>query len=286
MLSQYPRGLLLFLWEIIINLKAHVNLALIYTILGQFDQARAVVDLRWSLLYVPVYVFSVWDSYRVAVDLNKHYILAMREDARVGGFFMNAYTVTYLDKRSPYVAASWCALAPGLSHLMLHRLLHAVFMVFWWTVIVYQSNILTAVHLTCFGEFGKAKTALNPQWFMNIPSLFFFCLYAALVNAVESNILFDREQSQYLRNNYQSAEFPYPPDSADEEGANMYVVSVFKHSLNVELAVTALSEQSVPQKDIMAVPIEKEMPQKKLFDSVYTSSGGSLFDLALILARS
>lgn len=283
LLSQYLKGFVLFFWEVFINLKANVNLALMHALLGRFELSRDVVDIRWSLLYIPVYIFTVWDSYRAAVELNKQYILAERENAPIGAFIINPVSVTYLDKRPPLLTAAWCAASPGLSHMALHRLLHVVFMVFWWTVIVYQSNILTALHLTCFGAFENAKSALNPQWLMNIPSVFFFCVYAAMVNAVESNKLFDREQSQFLIDNYQSAEFPYSPDSADEEGAGMYVVSVFRQTVQVELAVTALEQEGIPKMNLLAVPIEKKSSGKKLFDSMYSATGGSVFDLPMIL---
>jgi hypothetical protein len=282
LLSQYIKGFLLLLWEIFINLKAHVNLALLHSLLGRFEQSREAVDIRWSLLYIPVYIFTIWDSYRNAVELNKQAILAQREDASPGAFFINPFAVTYLDKRSPYMTMAWCAASPGLSHLALHRILHAVFLVFWWIVIVYQSNILPAVFMTCFGEFQKVKTTVNPQWLMNIPSLFFFCVYAAYVNAVESNNLFDREQSHFLKNHYQSPEFPYPPVSADEKGEGMYVVSLFKQTLQVELAVTALEQEGVPKKNLLAVPVEKTMPGRKIFDSMHSATGESVFDLPMI----
>jgi hypothetical protein len=196
---------------------------------------------------------------------------------------MNPISVTYRDKRSPFVTAAWCAAEPGLSHMMLHRLLHAVFLVFWWIVIVYQSNILTAVHLTCFGEFMRAKSVIDPQWLLNIPSLFFFCVYAAYVNAVESNKLFDLEQSQFLRKNYCGTGFPFPSERHDERGPGMYIVSVFRQSTEVELAVTALEQEGLSKKAILAVPVSMAAPNRRLFDSIRSSTGDSLFDLPMIL---
>ena len=107
-------------------------------------------------------------------------------------FIIDTLGITYLDKKQPLVASSWCALNPGLGHVMLQRILHGVFVLFWWIVVVYFSNILPALHLTFFGEFGRAREVLNPQWFLNLPSLFFFCIYTTYVNTVESNKLFDR----------------------------------------------------------------------------------------------
>jgi len=257
---------------------------LFYTFLGRFDAAKEAVDIRWSLLYIPTFVFAVWDSYRSAVDLNKQYILAARENAPVSAFVINTFGVNCQDKRSPSVAAAWCAATPGLGHLMLQRIHHGVFVLFMWILVVYYSNVLTAIHLSFYGEFAVARGVLEPQWFLNIPSLFYFCVYTSYVNTVESNKLFDLEQSQYLKKNYQSAEFPYPAGLPGERGADMYVVSVFRQSLQVELAVTALEQEGVPKQEILAVPVEKEMPRAKLFDTMHSSTGDSVFDLPMILA--
>jgi hypothetical protein len=209
LLSKYVRAYILIFFEIIVNMKAHVNLGLLYTFLGDVDRAREAVDLRWSLLYIPTFVFAIWDSYRAAVDLNKQYILAARENAPVRPYAVSAFGITYLDKRSPYVASVWCAATPGLGHVMLQRIHHGFFVLFWWIMIVVNSNILTAVHLTAFGDFAQAREALSAQWFLNIPSLFFYCVYTTYVNTVESNKLFDYEQSQFLRKYYQSPGFPF-----------------------------------------------------------------------------
>lgn len=283
LLSKYMRAYILFIWEIVINILSHVNLAFLYTFLGNFDAAKNVLNIRWSLLYIPTYVFAVWDSYRAAVDLNKQYILASRENAPITPFVSRAWGISYLDKRSVYTASAWCATTPGLGHIMLQRIHHGFFILIWWIIVVFNSNILTAVHLTFFGEFIKARDALNPQWFLNLPSLFFFCVYTTYINALESNKLFDIEQSQFLKRYYQGLQFPIPAENTHKTGAAMYIVSVFKQSLQVELAVTALEQEGVPKTSILAVPVEKELKQKKLFDTKYSVTGDSIFDLPMIL---
>lgn len=284
LLSKYIRAYALFLWEFGINLASHVNLALFYTLLGRFDEAKAVVDIRLSLLYIPTFIFAVWDSYRSAVDMNKHYTLASRENAPVTPFYMSSFGVTYLDKRPPLVAPAWCAMNPGIGQINLQRIVNGVFIMFWWVVVVYFSNALTAIHLTFFGQFDYAREVIDPQWFMNIPSLLFFCVYATYSSAVETNKLFDREQAQYLAKNYQSPEFRFPALESGEVCSKMYVLSVFKQSLQVELAVTALTEEGVAGRDILAVPVEKTIDKKRLFDTMYSSTGDSLMDLPMILA--
>jgi hypothetical protein len=209
-LSRYLRGYILFFWEFFVNAMAHVNLALYYTLLGKIDMVKDVVDIRWSLMYVPAYLFAIWDSYRSADDLNKHYALAMSEDAPVQPFVISALGINALDKCPPFVPPGWCLLTPGLGQLMLHRFTSGFFILVFWIVVVYYSKVLPAICLTCSGQFDAARSTLNIQWFLNIPSVYFFCSYATYVATVEHNKLFDWEQTRFLRKNYQSAEFPFP----------------------------------------------------------------------------
>lgn len=283
LLSRYIRAIILFLWEIFINLMAHVNLALLYSLLGEFRAAKDVVDIRWSLLYIPTYLFAIWDSYRAAVDMNKQYLLASRENAPVSPFIMKPLGISYLIKTKPVIASSWCALSPGVGQIMLQRVLHGIFIMVWWIIVVYYSNLLTAIHLTFFGEFGQACAALNMQWFLNLPSLFFLCVYTSYVNTVEGNKLFDREQAQFLSRNYQSGGFPFPGRGLDESGAGMYLVAVFRQSIEVELALTALEENGIRNGDILAVPVEETLCQPRLFDTMHSYTGDSVLDLPMLL---
>ncbi len=283
LLSRYIRAIVLFLWEIFINLRAQINMALFYSFLGQFDLARDVIDIRWSLLYIPTYLFAVWDSYMLAVDMNKQYILASREDAPITPFLIKSLGIDFLSKKPPLVSSAWCAMVPGLGHIMLQRILHGAFVLIWWVAIVYYSNALTALHLTCFGQFDGARQVLEPQWFLNLPSVFFFCVYTTYVNSVESNRLFDREQSQFMKRNYQSAQFPFPIIKAGETGAPMYVAAMFKQTVEVELAVTALEGAGIQKNSILAVPVETKAHSGRLFDTTFASSGDSLLDLPMIL---
>ena len=70
-------------------------------------------------------------------------------------------------------------------------------------IFVYFSNILVAVHSLFLGEIGQATEALNPQWFLFIPSHIGFAVYDAYVNTVENNKLFESEQRKFLQKNYQ-----------------------------------------------------------------------------------
>lgn len=283
MLSKYLRGFALFLWELFVNHKARVNLLILYSFIGDFEKAKAVVDIQWLSLYIPTYLFAIWDSYRTTVDLNQLYILAAREDAEISPFKIGALEINYLDKRTPWVSAIWSLLIPGAGHLYTHRLITSIFLVIWWIAICYYSKLLPATHYTLLGDFSQAKAVLNMQWFLNVPSVYFFAMYDAYKYTVENNKLFDWEQSKFLKKDYQNPDF-IMPSKKTIRGDRMYIVSSFDHSIYLELAITAIQMKGIKKDNIMAIPLDKRGEEAKLFDSIHSSDGLSLFDLPAILA--
>lgn len=127
LLSKYIRGYALFLWEILVNNMANINQALVYSFTGNIGMAKEVLEPRWLLLYIPVYIFAIWDSYRTSVDMNKVFLLAERENANFNTYTIGAFEINYLDKRRPLMAVIWSLLTPGLGQLYIHRVLTAVF---------------------------------------------------------------------------------------------------------------------------------------------------------------
>ncbi len=283
LLSKYLRGFLLFIWEVIINVYAHLNMAIFYTFTGRFQLAKEVLDTRWLLLYNAVYIFAIWDSYRTTNDINNNYILAAREDAEIQSFRVSSMEINYLDKRQPWVSALWSLLMPGLGQLYIHRLITAAFTLVWWIAILYFSNVLPSFHYTLLGDFRQAKAVLDEQWVMNVASVYMFSVYDAYVNTVENNKLFDWEQSKFLKRDYQNSYFVLPDKKNSVRGGRMYIISTFEHSLYLEKAVTAIQMKGIAKEDILAVAMDKRAEQRKLFDSIHQSDGLSLMDLSAIL---
>jgi hypothetical protein len=283
LLSKYLRGFVLFIWEVYVNYKANINLLILYSFIGDFEKAKQVVDIRWMALYIPTYIFAIWDSYRTTIDLNHAYMLASREDAEIKPFKIGSMEINYVDKRKPWVSVIWSVLIPGSGQLYIHRLITAFFVVAWWIVVCYYSKLLPSFHYTFLGDFEQAKSVLDMQWFLNIPSIYFFAMYDAYVNTVENNKLFDWEQAKFLKREYQSSKFKIP--SKKWAGGNrMHIVSTFDHSVYLELAVTAMQMKGIKKENILAVPMDKRGEQGKIFDSIHGSDGLSLFDLPAILA--
>jgi hypothetical protein len=207
LLSKYLRGFVLFIWEVVINLNSHVNLAMIYSFQGKIDMARDVLNTRWLLIYIPVYLFAIWDSYRTTVDLNKLYLLAERENHRYNTFSIGAMEINYLDKRKPTVAFIWSLFMPGLGELYIHRLITAFFVIVWSVVFFYFSHTLQAVSLLFIGKIQQATSVLNGEWFLFLPSIYGFATYDSYVNTVENNKLYEDEQLNYLKRDYQKSNF-------------------------------------------------------------------------------
>ncbi len=82
---------------------------------------------------------------------------------------------------------------------------------------MYFSKFLPALHHTALFQFDAAKNTIDKQWFLNFPSLFFFPLYDAYINTVESNKLYEWELAKYLKRGYQNQCFRMPVAGATSQ---------------------------------------------------------------------
>jgi TM2 domain-containing membrane protein YozV len=210
LLSKYLRGLLLIGWEMLINSQMHLNEAMVYTFIGQFEKAKEVMDINWMSLYAPVYLFSIYDSYRTAVDMNHQFILAKRENAPMDIFKINGMEINYLDKRSPWVSVIWSLLMPGMGQLFTQRIVNGFFVLANWIVISYLSHLLEGIQYLLMWDLPRSASVVKMGWLLFLPSIYGFAVYDAYVNTVEYNKLFDREQVRFLESQYQHRLFPFP----------------------------------------------------------------------------
>lgn len=210
MQGRLVKGLILVCWELVVNTNAKVNLSIMYSLQGNFDMAKEVVNTRWLLLYVALYVYAMWDSYRGTVDLNKHYILADREDAPIKPVAMKTLDTNFLNKCSPWLATVLSLLTPGLGHLYVHKVVTGLSFIVWTIVVMYMSHGLQAVHDTMTGHFNQAKSIVDMQWLMYLPSIYGFVIHDTYVFAVEYNKLFEKVQLGFLRDRYQRLGFRMP----------------------------------------------------------------------------
>lgn len=207
LLGKYLRGFALFTWEVVVNCHAKINLAMVDSFSGHIELAKQDLNPRWMIMYLPVYLFGLWDSYRSAVDMNNVYLLAERENAPFNSFSIGSVEINYLDKRHPAVSVIWSLLMPGLGQLHIHRIVIAFFVLIWTIVFLYYSHLLESIQYLFFGQIQRATQVLDKEWLLFLPSVYGFALYDSYVNTVENNKLYDSEQADYLRNNYQLATF-------------------------------------------------------------------------------
>ncbi|UOF90516.1 hypothetical protein LSG31_22105 [Fodinisporobacter ferrooxydans] len=210
MQGRLAKGLVLIIWELVVNTNAKINLGIMYTLIGEFDKAKQVINTRWLLLYVPLYVYAMWDSYRGSVNMNKLYILADREDAPIKPVAMKTLDINFIDKRSPWFSTALSLLSPGLGHLYVHKVITGLFFIAWTILVIYLSHTLQAVHDTFTGDFSQAKSIVDMQWLMYLPSIYGFVLHDAYISAVEYNKLLEKVQSRFLRDHYQRSDFKMP----------------------------------------------------------------------------
>ncbi|WP_152401598.1 hypothetical protein [Paenibacillus cellulositrophicus] len=207
LLHKFISGFALFFWEFYINQKTQLNTAIVYSFNGDIAHAKAVLNEKYIYLYIPVYLFAIWDSYRTTVDINKIHLLAKRENAKYPNFSMSPFEVNYLDKKKPWIALVWAMTIPSLGQLYIHRILAAVLTLVMTMMIVIQSNMIEALHYFLLGDFPKSREVMGVQWFLYFPSVYFFTMYDSYTNAVELTKLFDWEQADYLKKNCQPQNF-------------------------------------------------------------------------------
>ncbi len=206
LLSKYVQGFILIIWEVIVNTQAHINLAIIYSFQGAFDLAKDIVDTRWLLAYMPVYLFGIWDCYRTTVDMNKAYILAEQEEHRYKATHETT-EINQLNKRNPAMAVLWSLFIPGLGHLYTPHIFTAFFIFFWAALFLYFSHTLEAITLLFLEGPKQATPVLHADWFLFLPSVYCFAIFDSYVNTVENNKRFKREQQRFLKSNYQCSDF-------------------------------------------------------------------------------
>lgn len=283
MVGSYVKGYVLVLLEIIINMQAKLNMAILYSFTGQFDLAKEVVDNRWLLGYVLVYVYGIWDSYNLTVNTNKLAVLAAREKAPIDVFKMIPFSINYLDKRVPWVSVFWSFVLPGLGHMYVLRMATGYFLIVFWFVCAYYSRIFEVIQFTFMGEFSQAIAVADPQWLIFMPSIYGYAVYEAYSSTVEMNKIFDIELGEYLEKRYQMFALTLPMIQK-EQAVEVLIVATFDYSQFVELAITELEEKGIAKEKILAIPLVQEDKNFAILDTIHRADGVSIFDTASVLA--
>ncbi|SMC74876.1 hypothetical protein [Sporomusa malonica] len=281
MVGSYVKGYVLVILEIIINMQSHLNLAIVYSFTGRFEMAKEVLDTRWLLGYVLIYVYGVWDSYNLTVNTNKLAVLAAREKAPIDVFKMIPFSINYLDIRVPWVSAFWSLVLPGLGHMYVLRMATGYFLIGFWFLCAYYSRIFEVLHFTFLGDFAQAIAVADPQWLLFMPSIYGYAIYEAYSSTVELNKIFDIELREFLQKRYQAFALDLP-FLKTEEAAEVLIAATFDHSQFVELAITELEEKGIAKDKILAIPLVQEHKDFAILDTIHRADGVSIFDTASV----
>ncbi len=276
-IGKYLHGLVLIVWELVVNGQSNLNMGIALSFLGRFEEAKAQIDKDWGLLYVAVYVYSIWDSYRCAVEIKKNHILAEVEDAPVAPSDVSFFDINILDKKKPWVGMAWSILTPGLGQLYGGSMIVGTFVLAWWIFICYKAEAVRALLYSFLGDFQGAAAIVDWQWSLFLPSMYAFAIYHAYVSVTENNTLFDIEQIRYLRVRAATLAEQHPTDDD-----NIRIIATFDHSPFVEMTIHDLVKLGIPPQQIVALPLENLDSQTHILDSIHRVDGRSYIDGAMM----
>lgn len=205
LMGQNVRGLILMSWEILVNVEGNLNMAIYYSLLGEIDQARAVVRYEWLIIYPLFYIFSMFDAYRTCLDLNRlatmERLQKRRRFDRVSASWVGT---TYLSHRDPAMAAIWSAALPGAGQLYADRAVKSLTLMGWYLAVVWKSGLAHAAFHTLQGNLAGSDVQIDYEWLLFWPSIYLFGIADAYSEVVEQNRIvseaFRWRMRKYLRN--------------------------------------------------------------------------------------
>ncbi|MFS0861117.1 hypothetical protein [Fredinandcohnia sp. 179-A 10B2 NHS] len=275
--GKYLHGLILIIWELVVNNLSHLNIAIAFSFLGRFDEAREILNKDWALLYVAVFIYCIWDSYRCAVEIKKSHVLAEIEDAPITPSDVSFFDVVILDKKSPSTGLLWSVFTPGLGQLYGGSTVVGTFILAWWVFVCYKATAVRIFLHSFLGEFDKVTASVDWQWFLFLPSMYAFAIYQAYVSVTENNTLFDIEQIRFLR--VRDANLTQP---IKIEENSTKIIATFDHSPFVEMAIHEIEKMGVPSQNIVALPLENLDSQIHILDTIHRVDGRSILDGAMM----
>lgn len=199
MLNQYLRATLLTLVEVTINTCAHINEAMVYSFCGEIELAKLTLNIDWMLGYLIIYLITIGDSFRSAVELNKLNALAKPTITNLEIF---PSEVHYLKKKKPLIGALYSFLFPGFGQFYTHRIFLAFYAIFWWWVYILLSHSHRSIVLLLLGEIEHSITVLHPHWLLFMPSVIGGSIYFAHLTCRSHNELLLESQKVRLGNRY------------------------------------------------------------------------------------
>lgn len=85
---DYIMGFTLLILEFVINVKAKLNLALIFSFDGNLPGSKPPIDYSWGLFYPSLYGFAIWHAYNTAKTNNQILEGNVENRTYLSGFFL------------------------------------------------------------------------------------------------------------------------------------------------------------------------------------------------------
>lgn len=233
-LGLYVKGLIFMSGEILINLKANLNLSIYYTFIGDFDKATSVFNELWGLFYIAVWVFAIYDSYRLSIEINK---LCALEEVQKKRYFkrmsISSFGINALEQRPPVMSAFFSTIVMGMGQVYNTHFLKGFVLLGWAIAINHYSQLNILLQRFFLGE-EIILEQINWEWLLFFPSIFVFSIWDSYVCCKEINNLFIEEQRYYFEKNkkvrFLSERAIYP----------MYLFGTVKASASLELIINSL----------------------------------------------
>jgi hypothetical protein len=204
-MGMYLKGAVFLTAEIMLNLFGNINLAMLYTFTFQFEKAGQLINYDCAFLYVSIWVFSILDSYRLAVEVNKiQWLESKQKDHHFENDVISFADMNFLDKRNPWVSLFWSSTFTGLGHVYCHKILFGFILISWTCVITFSTHFPMLIIYTLTGQLDKIADAVNYEWLLFLPSVYFFGIYHGYSSTTVHNLLFKEEQAYYFQVNYGS----------------------------------------------------------------------------------
>jgi len=64
--GKWLKGIVFIFLEILVNVQARFNLAIISSFHGEIDKAIHLIDFQWLMFYPCIYFFAMWDAFKDA----------------------------------------------------------------------------------------------------------------------------------------------------------------------------------------------------------------------------
>lgn len=251
-LGSYLKGFILMSWEILLNSLSHLNLSIYYSLLGDIDRAKQVLVMKWVFFYPAAYLLAMWDSYRLAVELNWLAKVERFEQPRHFQFQnLGVWGHAMLVKRSPWVAWFWSTFVCGAGHLYNAQLLKGVMLMGWQVALLALSSVSSGMYHTLVGAPAVAAKEVRYQWLLFMPSIYLFNMWDAYQDCVEQNKLTEEARLDWLR------------QQTGREDVAQTVVGVMLTTADLERAVLALQQRGFTSDAIRWGELEKHGKTKE-----------------------